>query len=130
MVQKQRMDDYIVPYVQQAVEKGEHILLLIDEPYSGTVEVEKNMRTNSFCNAIKDYDNCLMTLVTHLQEPTLLAKKTNGLFINQHLRIDCINDHFVRIFKILALKEVYIFLLVFYFFLLLLFQIRVFVFGL
>jgi DNA mismatch repair ATPase MutS len=105
MVQKQRMDSYILPYVKQAVENKEHILLLIDEPYSGTVEVEKNMRTNRFCNIIKDYDNCLMTLVTHLEEPTLLAQKTNSLFVNQHVRIDWDNDCPLRTFKICDGKD-------------------------
>lgn len=105
MVQKQRMDNYILPHVSQAVEKNEQILLLIDEPYSGTVEVEKNMRTNKFCNAVKDYDNCLMTLVTHLEEPTELADKYKGSFINQYVRIDWDNDHPMRTFKICDGKD-------------------------
>ena len=56
-------------------------LILIDEPYHGTVEFEASKRVYDFCYAVMDVP-CLLMIATHLQKPIMLEADTQGKFVN------------------------------------------------
>jgi DNA mismatch repair ATPase MutS len=79
------------------------ILLLIDEPYRGTVDLEASKRIYAFGKSIADMKYCIASIATHNQYPIELARDTNGAFANWHVHIEeikSISSSFKRTYKI------------------------------
>jgi DNA mismatch repair ATPase MutS len=80
---------------------GKKILLLVDEPFSGTVESDKAARTYDFGISIKDKPKLMCVLATHVYQPTLLEEETNGIFKNYQPEIIKVSaGNFTNTFKI------------------------------
>ena len=84
MAQKHRMNE-LYKFINGAHEYGHH-LVLIDEPYRGTVDVESARRIYLFGCDIATTP-CVVAMATHVQRPIDLAKDTNGRFDNYHVEI-------------------------------------------
>ncbi len=76
------------------------ILLLIDEPYRGTVDLEASKRIYTFGKSIADMKYCIASIATHNQYPVELAHDTNGAFANWHVHIEETRSSFKRTYKI------------------------------
>ncbi|MFC1842892.1 hypothetical protein ACFLYU_04505 [Candidatus Dependentiae bacterium] len=62
-----------------------NILVLLDEPYKGTVESEAASRVYKFGKEIAENDNCMLLMATHLRKPIELEKDVPGLFANYQM---------------------------------------------
>jgi hypothetical protein len=85
MAEKIRMDDITV--FLHAWSKTSPVLLLLDEPYHGTVGVEAADRIGQFGMRIAECPWCMLLMATHMQEVTQLASQTNGVFANYTLDV-------------------------------------------
>ena len=98
MAEKQRMNE-LYKFINGAHEDG-HRLVLIDEPYRGTVEAESARRIYLFGFDIATTPS-IVVMATHVQRPIDLAKDTNGQFDNYHVEIlEPTPGAFKRTFKI------------------------------
>ncbi|KKP35269.1 MAG: hypothetical protein UR26_C0008G0007 [candidate division TM6 bacterium GW2011_GWF2_32_72] len=79
-----------------------NILVLLDEPYKGTVEVESAIRVYEFGKYIaSSCPNCVLLTATHLKRPIDLENDTDGLFKNYQMGyIEKGACNFERTFKI------------------------------
>jgi hypothetical protein len=68
-----------------------YTLLLIDEPYRGTIEAEAEKRAYQFCRTITDNPNAMTIMACHLQEPILLEAHT-GRWCNKQVVIEQKSD--------------------------------------
>ncbi len=84
MAQKKRLDT-LRKYVRQS-DINENYLLLVDEPYRGTIEVESEKRAYQFGVDVAEYNHCMLVMASHLKLPIDLEKNT-GRYINKHLHI-------------------------------------------
>lgn len=76
-------------------------LVLLDEPYRGTVEVESNYRVCQLGKELAPRDHCMLIIATHLQGPIDLEQST-GVFANYQLRLDCDErGKFTRTFELI-----------------------------
>jgi len=79
-----------------------NILVLLDEPYKGTVEVESASRVYKFGKEIAAKSHCMLLLATHLRKPIELQADTAGIFTNYQMGyIETKSTLFKRTFKIL-----------------------------
>jgi len=84
-----------------------NILVLLDEPYKGTVEIESATRIYKFGKKIATKSNCMLLLATHLRKPIELPAATANVFTNYQMgyietKSDILeNRGFTRTFKIL-----------------------------
>jgi len=62
-----------------------NILILLDEPYKGTVESEAASRVYTFGKEIAENDNCMLLMATHLRKPIELGRDVPGLFANYQM---------------------------------------------
>jgi DNA mismatch repair ATPase MutS len=77
-----------------------HMLVLIDEPYKGTVDAESAKRIYQFGMDIASYPQALVAIATHVKRPIALAQDTNGVFGNYHVKIEEVTKGvFERLFK-------------------------------
>jgi len=77
------------------------ILVLLDEPYKGTVEAESAERVRKFGNEVSNIPKCSLLMATHLEKPILLSDDTKGIFANfQMYAGDKKDGTFVRTFKL------------------------------
>ena len=77
------------------------ILVLLDEPYKGTVEAESAERVRKFGKEVSDISHCSLLMATHLEKPILLADDTKGIFANYQMYAEEKNDDtFIRTFKL------------------------------
>jgi hypothetical protein len=77
-------------------------LLLVDEPYRGTVTSETEERIYTFGQAIAHHDHVALLLATHVEKPIQLERDTRGLFTNYQVLIGQeAPDTFKRTFKII-----------------------------
>ena len=67
--------------------KANKILVLIDEPYKGTVDDESAKRIYNFGLNIATNPYALVCIATHVKKPIFLADATNGAFANYHVEI-------------------------------------------
>lgn len=67
---------------------SESMLILIDEPYSKTVEAESAKRIYQFGKDIAGFSNVLVAIATHVKRPIQLEADTNGIFGNYQVRIE------------------------------------------
>jgi len=78
-----------------------HILVLLDEPYKGTVEAESASRVHKFGSEIANSSNCIFLMSTHLEKPIYLADDTCGVFENYQMGyIEKKHGMFARTFKL------------------------------
>ncbi|MEX0848891.1 MAG: hypothetical protein WD055_01565 [Candidatus Dependentiae bacterium] len=99
MAQKKRLGQ-LQQYVQQSDKDTCH-LLLVDEPYRGTIEAEAEKRAYQFGDYIAQYQQIMLVMASHLQQPIHLQENT-GLFINKQMQITSNDDGtFNRTFKLL-----------------------------
>lgn len=80
-----------------------NILVLLDEPYKGTVEIESANRVYDFGkNVAENQSNCVLLMATHLRKPIDLEQDTHGLFKNYQMGYLEVGDYdFKRTFKVL-----------------------------
>ncbi len=76
MAQKESMDK-IQRFVLE--EKNKVALILLDEPYDGTVTDEIARRAGEFCDNVVTSNNCLAIIATHVM-PTLANEKMYGWY--------------------------------------------------
>ena len=67
--------------------KHQRGLVLISEPFRGTVGLQTVQEIMNFGRDSAKTNNCLMALETHEFEPTKLATEFPNLFVNGHMRI-------------------------------------------
>ncbi len=98
MAEKHRMNE-LYKFINGAHKDG-HRLVLIDEPYRGTVEVESARRIYLFGFDIATTPS-IVVMATHVQRPIDLAKDTNGQIENYHVEIlEPTLGEFKRTFKL------------------------------
>jgi DNA mismatch repair ATPase MutS len=85
MAEKKRMQE--LSSLMQNSNKNKHLLILIDEPYKGTVDDEAANRIYTFGKSIVPYTNSLVAITTHVKKPVLLAMESPSIFGNYHVRI-------------------------------------------
>jgi len=82
-------------------DEDHHMLVLIDEPYKGTVDDESAKRIYTFGKNSIAYSHALLCIATHVKKPIFLADETNGVFGNYHSVIrEIFWGYFERLFKI------------------------------
>jgi len=62
-----------------------NILVLLDEPYKGTVEAESAKRIYEFGKEVAEKKNCMLLLATHLRKPIELPDATDDIFANYQM---------------------------------------------
>ncbi|MDP3889326.1 MAG: hypothetical protein Q8Q25_02150 [bacterium] len=75
-------------------------MVLIDEPWRGTVDAASAQYIYQFGQHIAPIDNCIACIATHVQKPVELADETDGTFANAHVAIDENEQGFVRTFTL------------------------------
>lgn len=82
-------------------EPQDYTLVLIDEPYKGTVDVESAKRIYQFGKDVAMHSQALVAIATHVKKPILLEKDTGGVFGNYQVKIEEIKPGFFqRLFKL------------------------------
>jgi hypothetical protein len=77
------------------------MLVLIDEPYKGTVDDESAKRIYQFGKDVADYSQALIGIATHVKKPIMLEHDTDGIFGNYQVKINEISfGIFERFFKL------------------------------
>jgi hypothetical protein len=98
MAQQERLSS-LERYIQKA-DQSNCYMLLVDEPYRGTIELEAERRSYHFAMRIANYCSCMLLMSSHLKK-TLDLQEDTQLFKNMHLQIDTLDDgSFVRKFKL------------------------------
>jgi len=86
----------------QGMEIYDRLLVLIDEPYKGTVDDESAKRIYQFGTDIARYPHALVAIATHVKKPILLEGATGGIFGNYQVKIEEIKPGvFERLFKLI-----------------------------
>ncbi len=99
MAEKMRIDA-IKQYVFQNNTPGFKTLLLLDEPFKGTVDSESADRIYDFGKEIAQLKGLLVGIATHVEKPITLAQET-GAYANYHVRINELeNGRFEREFTL------------------------------
>lgn len=86
MAEKGRVDE-IVSFVQQNRFDGFKVMVLLDEPFKGTVDKESAQRIYNFGKEIAGLPESIVCIATHVKKPIYLAEDTNGAFSNRHVVI-------------------------------------------
>jgi hypothetical protein len=75
-------------------------MILLSEPYKGTVEAEATYRINRFCTEhFVKHPTMLMALETHVAGPMMLAQEFPDCFANKHMSLNLLaNGEFERTF--------------------------------
>ena len=82
--------------------QGKKTLILLDEPYSGTVESEAAYRVNILGHELAGMPDCALIMATHLKEPIRLVDETLGAFANYQVELlEQADGSFIRTFKLL-----------------------------
>jgi len=77
-----------------------NILVLMDEPYSGTVEAESAYRVYKFGKDFVERPHAMLLIATHLEQPINLAKDTAAFANFQMGYLEHVNKTFTRTFKL------------------------------
>lgn len=80
MAEKCRMDS--IEAFLHNWQGNQPVLLLLDEPYHGTIGLEASERIMQFGARQVDKPWCMLVMATHLQAVTTLAEKMTGIFAN------------------------------------------------
>ena len=79
-----------------------NVLVLVDEPYKGTVESEAAHRVYRFGKSVVENKNCMLLMATHLRKPIELAQDTQGFVANYQMGyIENESGSFKRTFEVL-----------------------------
>ncbi len=98
MAQQARLS-LLEKYIQKA-DPSYCYMLLVDEPYRGTIELEAERRSYNFAMSVASNPCCMLLMSSHLKK-TLELQENTSLFKNMHLQIDVLDDgNFVRRFKL------------------------------
>lgn len=85
----------------KSLPEGETGMILLGEPYKGTVEAEAAFQINQLCEQFAQTSHVLMALETHVYEPTQWEFKLPSKFTNGQMTIIAHNDGtFERTFKL------------------------------
>ncbi len=90
MAEKMRVDA-IKQYVFQNNNPGFKALLLLDEPFKGTVDAESADRIYAFGKEIAPLNGLIVSIATHVEKPIHLAQDT-GVYANYHVCIKELSD--------------------------------------
>ena len=85
MAEKKRMNELSV-FINGSSANSHH-LVLIDEPYRGTVDAESARRIYAFGSDIANIP-CIVGIATHVQKPIELAHNFPENFVNYHVAIN------------------------------------------
>ncbi len=100
MAEKKRMGE-LFESMQKNDAKRFKTLVLIDEPYKGTVDAESAKRIYQFGKDIAGFSYVLVAIATHVKKPIALEVDTHGIFGNYQVKIDELSPGiFKRLFKI------------------------------
>ena len=100
MAEKMRIDE-IKQFVFGHKDPQFKVMLLLDEPFRGTVDAESADRIYAFGNDIASLKQSIVMIATHVQKPITLAEHTDGAFANYHVRIkELPNGQFEREFML------------------------------
>ncbi len=91
MAEKSRVDE-IQAFVQQTRSHQSKVMLLLDEPFKGTVDKESAERIYAFGKYIAPLPGSIVCIATHVKKPIYLAEDTNGAFTNRHVGISELPD--------------------------------------
>ncbi len=98
MAQKEHLAK-LETYIKQADPTGCY-MLLVDEPYRGTIEQEAERRAYRLAKELAHYQQCMMVMASHLRLPVDLASET-GLFVNKQFQMEAHTDgSFTRTFRL------------------------------
>jgi hypothetical protein len=79
----------------------ERMLVLIDEPYRGLVDVVAEERIYEFGIDVAEYNQAAVVIATHLRAPMMLPQATRGVFDNYQVKIrEVSRGIFERLFKL------------------------------
>lgn len=96
MAQKERLD------LISSLVKDTHTgccMILVDEPYRGTIEAEAERRCYHWCKHMAQYDHCMQLVACHLKKPLELAR--HDCFALKQLEVLVHNNGaFTRTFKL------------------------------
>lgn len=84
MAEKKVMEELLNDIRQS--DKHHHMLILIDEPYKGTVEDESAKRIYQFGKDVANFPDALVAIATHVKKPIFLEQDT-GVFGNYQVKI-------------------------------------------
>lgn len=99
MAEKKTMAEILADIYRAA--PYEHMLVLVDEPYKGTVDAESAKRIYQFGKDVAGFPQALVAIATHVKKPIELAQDTNGIFGNYQVKINEISEgSFERLFKL------------------------------
>ncbi len=100
MAEKGRVDQIKADILQKR-SSTKRSMILLDEPYKGTVDAESAERIYNFGKAIASFNNSIVCIATHVHKPILLAQDTNGAFANRQIVIkELPNGQFKREFRL------------------------------
>jgi hypothetical protein len=84
-----------------AADTDDKMLVLVDEPYKGTVDAESAKRIYQFGKDVAGYPQLLLALATHVRKPIALAQDAPGIFGNYQVKINETRlGTFERLFKL------------------------------
>lgn len=86
MAEKLRIDTIRQYVFQNSVKPGFKTVLLLDEPFKGTVDAESADRIYDFGKEIAPLNGLIACMATHVERPIKLAQET-GVFANYHVCI-------------------------------------------
>lgn len=78
---------HVTERVQKSVANNKKMLLLVDEPYLGTIDGITGRRVHAFGQQVATMPSVMAIIATHTEKPTLLESETNGIFANYHIGI-------------------------------------------
>ena len=85
----------------RAAGSDDKMLVLIDEPYKGTVDAESANRIYQFGKEVAGFPQVLLALATHVKKPIFLERDTVGIFSNYQVAItETRSGVFKRLFKL------------------------------
>lgn len=99
MAEKERM-----AFIEQSIatmNNDKKILVALDEPYRGTLEIESSNRVYAFGQNYATKDNTMLLLATHLELPTQLEKKYPHQFVNYQMAYQQVRSGFKRLFTLI-----------------------------
>ncbi len=100
MAEKSRVDEITASLLQYRSSSAK-VMLLLDEPFKGTVDDESAERIYKFGYDIAYNDKALVGIATHVHKPIKLAKDTKNAFSNKHVVITELSPgQFKREFKL------------------------------
>lgn len=86
MAERKRIVD-LLDAMRKSELKKENILVLIDEPYAGTVDDVAGEKIYDLGKDVESFSHVLLAIATHNKKPTRLEADTQGVFGNYQVRI-------------------------------------------